>query len=371
MRSPTPRPLRVVVAPDEFGGTLAADAAAAAIEAGWRRVRPDDVIDRLPQSDGGPGFLAVLSAAGVGDGVVAVPVTGPLGRPTDAHLLVDDETVYLESAQACGLPLLGSRGPTVASAWSADTRGVGMLLRAAVETGAKRIVVGLGGSATTDGGRGACEALGGVAAARDLLKQVSLIAATDVTNPLLGARGAATVFGPQKGADPETVAKLEQRLAEWAEVLEGDGGAVRAQAGAGAAGGLGAFLLAMGARRRSGAAVVAEVTGRAERIAAADLVVTGEGKFDAQTAAGKVVAAVASDARSASVPVVVVAGQVLPDADVDGVVAAYSMVVRAGSLEAAVGRPAAVLADVAEQVADDVSRGLGGALAKSEGEMRE
>ncbi|ALG85188.1 glycerate kinase [Gordonia phthalatica] len=365
-RSGQTRRARVVIAPDEFGGTLTAQAAAAAIAAGWRRARPDDRLDLLPQSDGGPGFVDVLTAAGVGR-TVEVPAVGPLGEPVVAHLLLDDTSAYLESAQVCGLHLLGEDGPSPRSAWAADTAGLGMLLTAAVDAGARRIVVGLGGSATTDGGRGACENLGGWDAARALLSDVELVAATDVTNPLLGPTGAAAVFGPQKGADAATLARLEERLAAWVDVLEHGGRRVRDLPGSGAAGGLGAFLLALGAHRGAGASVVADVTDRAARIAAADLVITGEGRFDRQTAYGKVIAAVAADAASAAVPVVVIAGQVVDGATVDGVRDVYSMARHAGSVERSVAQPAAVAADVAEHVARtwEPTRG------KGEGGMRE
>ena len=341
---------RVVIAPDEYGGTMTARAASAAIADGWRRARPDDVLDVLPQSDGGPGFLDVLSVAGVGR-TVPVTAVGPLGRPVDAQLLLDGDVAYLESAQVCGLHLLGDDGPSPQSAWAADSAGLGTLLTAAVAAGARRIVVGLGGSATTDGGRGACDALGGPDAAHALLEDIDVVAATDVANPLLGPSGATAVFAPQKGADRATLDSLERRMALWADVLEHGRRQVRDLPGAGAAGGLGAFLLAMGGRRRAGASVVADATDRPARIAGADLVLTGEGRFDAQTAYGKVIAAVTADARRTGVPVAVIAGQVAEGASVEGVAAVFSMTEWSGSVERSMHRPAEVLVEVAERVA--------------------
>lgn len=360
------RSRRVVIAPDEFGGTMTARAAAEAIAEGWRRARPGDLLDLLPQSDGGPGFVDVLSAAGVGR-IVTVPAVGPLGEPVVARLLLDRRSAYLESAQVCGLHLLGEDGPDTRSAWEADTSGLGMLLTAAVAAGAQRIVVGLGGSATTDGGRGACATIGGWDDARALLTGVEVVAATDVTNPLLGPTGAAAVFGPQKGADAATVDRLEDRLAAWADVLERDRRPVRDLPGAGAAGGLGAFLLALGGRRRAGASVVADVTDRAARIAVADLLITGEGRFDRQTAYGKVIAAVAADAAAAAVPVIVIAGQIADGATVDGVDAGYSMARFAGCVDRAMAHPAQVAAEVAEHIARTWVPTRG----KAEGGMRE
>lgn len=339
----------VVIAPDEFGGTMSASQAAHAIADGWRSVRPNDVLDLLPQSDGGPGFLEVL-ADSLGGELRTVGVPGPLGDPVEAQLLVDGRTVYVESAQACGLHLLGT-SPSPQSAQRANTAGVGVLLDRALAAGAARIVVGLGGSGSTDGGRGAVQALGGLAAARARFRDVELIAATDVTNPLLGPTGATAVFGPQRGADAPTVAALEARLTAWSRELELDAEPVATRPGAGAAGGLGALLLALGGRREAGAALVAAVTGRAARIAGARLVITGEGTYDAQTRYGKVVASVAADARAAHLPAVVIAGQVGTDAEVAGVSAVYSMTEWAGSVQRAMREPRAILAEVAAHVA--------------------
>src|ERR1700749_584832 len=213
--------LRMLIAPDSYGDTLTAVEAADAIATGWSRARPGDHLIVAPQSDGGPGFVDVL-AGRVGERR-AVQVRGPLTDDVRAEWVLGSAsgTAYLECAQACGLALLGGP-PTPATALAAQTRGVGRLIGAALDAGAARIVVGLGGSASTDGGRGLIEELGGVDTARRRLAGVELVAACDVEHPLLGPWGAARVFGPQKGAAPETVAALEERLAEWGR---GPGGA--------------------------------------------------------------------------------------------------------------------------------------------------
>ena len=338
----------VVVAPDEFGGTLTATQAAAAIVDGWRSARPNDTFDVLPQSDGGPGFVAVLEAAGAVS-ARTTRVSGPLGDPVTAEYgVAADGTVYVEAAQACGLAILGE-APSTGTAGSATTFGVGQLVLAALAERPPRIVVGLGGSATTDGGRGALDALGGPAAAVELLRDVDVLVASDVDNPLLGADGAATVFGPQKGADPAIVAVLEDRLTAWADELAAIGRDVREEPGAGAAGGLGAALLWVGGRRRPGADVVGDATGRRSRLVAADLVITGEGRFDAQTVRGKVIAALAVEAGG--VPVVVLAGQVRGDTRIDGIAEVWSVADHVGSSAVAMADAAASLTSLAARVA--------------------
>lgn len=332
--------LRVLIAPDSFGDTLTAVAAAQAIANGWSAARPDDVIVRAPQSDGGPGFVDVL-ASRFGD-VREETVSGPLGASVRAHWLLDDRTdpptAYIECAQACGLHQLGG-GPTPRTALHADTRGVGELVAAAIAAGAGRIVVGLGGSATTDGGRGMIDALGGPTGAVEALRDIDIVAASDVENPLLGPHGAAAVFGPQKGADADALATLEERMSMWARVLTTMAGRdVSGEDGAGAAGGLGAALLALGGTRVSGATVVADATDQADDVAASDLVITGEGKFDSQTLRGKVVAALTAAAAAAGSPTIVFAGQVALEPEeiaAAGIAEAHSIVEHAGSLERA------------------------------------
>ncbi|MFC4602198.1 glycerate kinase [Rhodococcus kronopolitis] len=334
--------MRVLIAPDSFGGTLTATAAATAMASGWARARPDDELVLAPQSDGGPGFVDVL-ATRIGERHDEV-VDGPLGGPVRAQWLRVGETAYIESAQACGLHLLPGP-PDPETAVAAGSGGVGQLIRAAVAAGVTTVVVGLGGSCCTDGGRGLLERLGdgsgadAVRSAADRLAGVRLVAATDVENPLLGPVGAAAVFGPQKGADPATVGLLERRNAAWSAVLaDAAGRSVADAAGAGAAGGIGAALLALGASRRSGAAVVATGTGQDELLAAADLVLTGEGRFDEQSLRGKLVVELARAARRHGVPAVVVAGQVRLDRETwaaAGLARVYSVAEYAGSVELA------------------------------------
>jgi glycerate 2-kinase len=331
----TGQALQVLIAPDCFGDSLTAVQAAQSIAAGWRRGRPGDALTLAPQSDGGPGFVDVL-ASRLGERR-SVRVSGPLSDEVTAEWVFDatSDTAYVECAQACGLALLPA-GPTVQTALDAHSAGVGQLLDAALQAGARRIVVGLGGSACTDGGRGLVDALGGLAAAKARLADVELIAATDVEHPLLGDMGAAKVFGPQKGADPDTVSTLEGRLTDWAAELAAAGRDVRAEPGAGAAGGLGAALLALGGRRESGAAVIAEHTGLADDVAAAELIITGEGRFDDQSLHGKVVSALAAGARDT--PVLVLAGQVTLDGPAlcgAGIAAAHSIAEYAGSVQLA------------------------------------
>jgi glycerate kinase len=339
--------MRVLIAPDCYGDTLTAVEAARAIADGWHRGRPDDELTLAPQSDGGPGFVGVL-AGRLGE-VHSLRVHGPLTAQVSADWVLDPATpmtAYIECAQACGLALLGGP-PTVQTALAAHSRGVGQLIAAAVRASAARIVVGLGGSSCTDGGRGMVADLGGLAAGRKLLADVELIAATDVEHPLLGPMGAAAVFGPQKGADPDTVRVLEQRLSDWAVELNAAAGRpVSDLPGAGAAGGIGAGLLALGGRRESGAAIIAEHTRLADDVAAAQLVITGEGRFDDQSLHGKVVSALAAGARSRRTPVLVLAGQVTLDEATlrqAGIAAAFSITDHAGSMQLA-------MADAANQL---------------------
>jgi glycerate kinase len=356
--------VRVLICPDKFAGSISAVAAAAAFAAGWRAVARGDELTERPLADGGPGFLDVLAAA-IGGRRVPVATVDPLGRPVPGWVLLTGQTAFLESAQACGLHLLApaERDPKITTSY-----GVGKLLSAAVTAGAGEVVVGLGGSATNDAGAGMLAALGavpldaagdplppgGAALARvarlagpTRLPRVALVAATDVDHPLLGPHGASATFGPQKGATEADVAVLEAALARFAAVLARDlpgcPPALASLPGGGAAGGLGAALLALGARRESGIGLVRRLTGWDRALAAADLVVTGEGSFDHQSVRGKVVAGVAGAAQERGVPCLVVAGRVTVDRDraaAAGVTAAYSLVDHWGSVEAATARPA-------------------------------
>ncbi|WP_408065979.1 glycerate kinase family protein [[Mycobacterium] vasticus] len=332
--------MRVLIAPDCFGETLTAVQAAAAISTGWHRSRPHDRLMIAPQSDGGPGFVSVL-AEQLGE-VRHARVSGPLEGYVDAEWVWDaaSHTAYLECAQACGVALLGGP-PSPQTALAAHSTGVGQLIDTALATGAQRVVVGLGGSACTDGGRGMVEALGGLAAGRSRLAVVELIAACDVEHPLLGPWGAARVFGPQKGADEATVAVLESRLTAWATDLDATAGwPVSSASGAGAAGGIGAALLALGGTIESGAQIVAAHTGLADALAEADLLVTGEGRIDEQSLHGKVIGSLAEAARrrERELPVLVLAGQVGLDEPAllsAGIAVARAMADYAGSVRLA------------------------------------
>lgn len=356
--------MRILVAPDKFAGTLSAVEAAEAIADGWRRRAPADELDLAPMADGGPGFVDVLHAALGGD-LLAVTVRGPHGDPTPAAVLLVDGTAYVESAQACGLHLTGGERPEEAS-----TYGVGELLAAAVGAGAARVVVGLGGSGTTDGGAGLLAALGatadrpldgGVAGLSGITHidvphlGVELVAASDVDNPLTGLFGAAKVFGPQKGIAEDRLPAVDGVLEELAAAVD------RRRAlepGAGAAGGLGYALLLLGATRRPGIELVADALGLPERARAADLVITGEGAFDYSSRGGKVPYGVAELAGAALRPCVVLAGQVHVGARemrALGVESAYSVVEAVGE-ERAFADPAGALADLAERVARTWSR---------------
>jgi glycerate kinase len=341
--------MRVVVAPDAFGASLTAVEAAAAIAAGWRDSAPGDALDLVPMSDGGPGFVDVLYAA-LGGELVEVATVDPLERPVAARVLLVDGTAYVESAQACGLHLMATaeRNPRVAT-----TRGVGVLIGAALDRGATRIVVGLGGSGTNDGGRGMWAELSERPGA-DIGAEV--VAATDVDNPLLGPNGASAVYGPQKGADRAMVLDLDDALGAWADEVEAAVGrpGLRDVPGAGAAGGLGFALLALGASRQSGSDLVATVVRLAERIERADLVVTGEGSFDAQSLRGKVPAGVARLAQAHGVPCVVIAGRAdvgRRDAAAAGVEEVHSVSVALGSADAALAAGAAGVRELAARVA--------------------
>ncbi|MBN9102859.1 MULTISPECIES: glycerate kinase [unclassified Pseudonocardia] len=369
--------MRVVVAPDSFGGTLSATAAAEAIAEGWRRTAPDDELHLLPLADGGTGFVDVLHAA-LGGTWHEREVTGPSGEPVAARWLRIGDTAYLESAAAAGLHLVPRERRTPEVARGVTTRGVGELMADARRAGVTEIVVGLGGTATSDGGAGMLAALGAVpvdaagtpvpdgspATAVRLdgapgLDGVRLVAAADVDNPLLGPHGAAAVFGPQKGADAATVAALDAALARFADVLAGLGRDVRDESGAGAAGGLGAALLALGATRVSGAGLVRELVGLDAQLDHADLAITGEGSFDWQSLRGKLITAVARGAADRGVPCVVLAGQVSVgrrEAGAVGVDSAYSVADDAGGVEASMADPAGTLAALAARVATRWSR---------------
>ncbi|MBM4434049.1 MAG: glycerate kinase [Chloroflexi bacterium] len=332
------RPRRVLVAPQAFKGSVDAVRVASAIARGLRRVWPDADCDELPLADGGEGTVRALVHA-TGGSTRHSRVHDPLGRAIDAEwgVLGDGRTAVVEMAAASGLPLLrpDERDPRVAS-----TRGTGELILEAAMSGALRVLIGIGGSATNDGGSGMARAIGfrfidrdgrdlpegGAALARlqriegqidPRLVRVQVEVASDVTNQLLGPEGASAVFGPQKGATPEVVAELDAALASYADVVEGWlGRELRHVPGAGAAGGLGFGLLAFAdAKLGSGAATVMGATRFAERAANADLIVTGEGRMDAQSAYGKLTGSVITKAREMGRPVAAVVGGIGGGAD--------------------------------------------------------
>lgn len=387
--------MHVLIAPDCFTGTLTATQAAEAIAEGWRRSAPDDLLTLMPLSDGGPGFLDVLASARLEGTTVLATTTDPLGREVPAALLlVESEgrrTAYLESAQAAGLHLLAAdeRNPGVTS-----TYGVGLLLDAALREGAERIVVGLGGSGTNDGGAGMLAALGagsahdlargglaladlpdaalkGLEDVKDRFAAIELLAATDVDSPLLGLQGASAVFAPQKGASPALAQALEAALGRFTEVVQrthqssrdlltGRPRRLDKEPGAGAAGGLGYGLMLLGGRRVSGVEEVLTAVGFDSVVSAADLVVTGEGRLDWQSLRGKVVAGVARAAFEAATPTVVIAGQTMVgrrEAMALGLSGTYAVAENPEQVEAAITDPVGTLAARAARVAATWSPG--------------
>lgn len=329
--------MRILIAPDDFTGTLSAVEAAGAMADGWRRAAPKDHLVLRPMSDGGPGFLAVVGQA-LGGHRLPVVVRGALGDSVDAEVLLVNDTAYVESAQACG------RGRTQGRQRrprGATTYGVGELIGAAVDAGARRVVVGLGGSSSTDAGAGMLAALGArawdaagngvtldgggqaladvahidVMAVRERLAHVDLIVATDVDSPLCGPGGAARGFAPQKGATAEDVEFLEDGLASFARVCASEAQMkqsrdVASVAGAGAAGGLGFGLMTVGGVCEPGITTVSELMGLAAAVENCDLVLTGEGCFDWQSLRGKVVTGVAKAALAQGKPAIIIAGRV-------------------------------------------------------------
>lgn len=330
--------MKIVIAPDSFKGSLSAHDVAKAIADGIRKVWPDADIDCIPLADGGEGTVEALVNA-TGGRFVHTSATGPLGDPVEAFfgILGDGQTAVIEMAAASGLPLVPKdrRDPS-----KATTRGTGELIRAALDAGCRRLIVGIGGSATNDGGVGMAQALG--ASFRDAngaelgpgglplahlasidlsgidarLRDAEIVVACDVDNPLYGRRGASAVYGPQKGASPEMVERLDQALRRLAEVIKAQIGVdVQQIPGSGAAGGLGAGMIAfLGASLKPGIEIVLEAVQFHQRVRGADLVITAEGGVDRQTAFGKAPSGVMKAAQAAGAPVVVVGGSLSDDA---------------------------------------------------------
>ncbi len=331
--------MRVLVAPDSFGGALDSVAAATAIAAGWSAARSGDEVTCIPMADGGEGTLAAIaSALGQSAERRSARVADPLGREVEADwLLVDGgRGAFVELAAASGLARLAPEERTPVTAATATTRGTGELLRHALDAGVERITLGVGGSATTDGGTGILAALGarfldrsgaelgpGGGALADLaridlsglddrLASVRIVIASDVTNRLVGSSGAAATYGPQKGADAATVERLDSALSRLGQEIERSTGRLVADLpGAGAAGGTTAgFLGFTTATVRPGFEVVAEIVGLADALERADLVLTGEGRADEQTLRGKTAFGVATLAGARGIPVVLLCGAV-------------------------------------------------------------
>ncbi|WP_433676248.1 glycerate kinase [Microbacterium gorillae] len=369
--------LRVVIAPDSLKGSLSAAEAAEVIAAGWTSVRPDDEIVLRPMADGGEGTLEAFLAAHDAE-VRTARVVGADGREHDTPwTLLPDGTAVVELGVCCGIEQLG----TARAPFTAHTGGFGQAIAAALDAGARRLVLGIGSSASTDGGAGMLHALGarlldgdgrevgpaladadvdqhgsdpgaavlppsglGGVATVDLsgLRPApvgGVLVLSDVTNPLLGARGAAAVFGPQKGIPADHVAEVDAVLSRWSHAVLSAAGLddeLLTAAGAGAAGGTGFALKVWGADLVPGAAAVADLIGLPAATAAADVVITGEGSYDAQSAAGKVPAHVASLSAAAAV---LIAGRITPDADTSAFAAAISLTQLAGSSDASLADP--------------------------------
>lgn len=369
----------VVVAPDKFKGSLSAVEAAEAMARGVRAAVPDAEVRLLPVADGGEGFVEAAVVAGYDRRTVVV--RGPGGDDVTADLAVLGSTAVIEMAEASGLRRLAGGVPLPLTA---SSHGTGQLVLAALDAGASRLVLGVGGSATTDGGAGMAQALGarllssageelppGGAALADLdridvggldarLAGVQVVVATDVDNPLVGPTGAAVVYGPQKGAGPEDVERLSAGLERWAEVVERDLGVPVAEApGAGAAGGLGAGAIAfLGARQESGIAAVLEIVGFHEAVEGADLVLTGEGSLDEQSLFGKAPVGVAAAAGRAGIPVTALVGRLaLGPAEVldAGFASARALLELQPDAGLAVQDAAALLARLTEEVVRDMT----------------
>lgn len=383
--------MKVILAPDSFKGSLPAAEVADALAEGWRRIFPEASLVHVPMADGGEGTVEAILAATGGQRIL-VTVTGPLGQPVQAaYAMLDDGTAAIEMAAASGYQLVPEdmRNPLLTT-----TRGTGELILHALGAGATKIIVGLGGSATNDGGAGAAQVLG--ASLRDAEGQelgpggaalaglagidrsqlhsslhcpdssldettrnrtlAQLILACDVDTPLCGSRGASHTFGPQKGATPGMVLELDAALHHYGSMIEQQFGvAVLSLPGGGAAGGLGAGLVAFaGGRLEPGVALVAEVVGLRDKLRDADLVLTGEGSLDAQSLHGKVPVGVARIAGEFGIPVIAFAGRLGPGYErlyARGITAAVSISPGPGTLEEAMGQTAQRLAEGAEMVA--------------------
>jgi len=377
--------MKIVIAPDSFKECLSALEVATEIEAGFREVFPDADYIKVPMADGGEGTVAAMVAA-TGGALVEVMVTGPLAEPVRACYGVtgDGRTAVIEMAAASGLAHVA---PQLRNPLKTTSYGTGELIKAALDAGICHLIIGIGGSATNDGGAGMLQALGvklldscgceigfGGGSLKELsridisgldprLKSCLIEAACDVDNPLTGPAGASVVFGPQKGATPAMVAELDACLAHYAGLIERDLGVKVAQApGAGAAGGMGAALLAFfGAVLRSGIDIVMETVGLEAAVRDADLVITGEGRMDSQTIHGKTPVGVARVARRYGKPVIGIAGSLADDVAVVhgyGIDAVFSVLSRVCTLEDALNNAAANIRSASRNIAATVKLAL-------------
>jgi glycerate kinase len=377
--------LRVLLAPDSFKGSLSSVEVARALAEGWARSRPHDELILAPLADGGEGLLASMAETG-GWEWRECPAHDPLGRPLVAHWLQshDGQRAAVELAEASGLSRLPEGEPR--DPLAATTDGTGEILRAVLDAGVRHVVMGVGGSATTDGGAGLLRAMGvwylgsnenlpgpipglarlDLAALDPRLAELELRIACDVTNPLLGEQGAAAVYGPQKGAWPEDLEKLEAWLTHYADLLEAASGTrARNTPGAGAAGGTSFGLLCLAPRMRAfelvpGIEVVMQETGFDRQLVDADVVVTGEGRIDAQTAYGKTALGVARRAAAAGVPCLAIGGGVTPEgaaALAPARAVAVPMLSEPTTLEEAMSNAASIVAAAGERLARVVELG--------------
>jgi glycerate kinase len=378
--------MKIVIAPDSYKESLSALEVATAIERGFREIFPSANYVKLPVADGGEGTVEAMVAATQGR-VIHVPVTGPLGEPVDGFygLSGDERCAFIEMAAASGLELVppSQRNPLKTTSW-----GTGELIRHALDAGVKHIIIGIGGSATNDGGAGMVQALGAelldasqepigpgggelvklahidVSGLDQRLKACRIEVACDVTNPLIGEEGATAVFGPQKGATPEMIVTLDNALAHYAQVIAHDlDRDVMSLSGGGAAGGMGAALHAFcGAQLRQGIEIVTDALRLADQVADADLVITGEGRIDSQTIHGKVPVGVAKVAKRFNKPVIGIAGSLTADVGVvhdHGIDAVFSVIYTICSLEDALENASANVQMAARNIAAVLKVGQG------------
>jgi glycerate 2-kinase len=374
----------VLIASDKFKGSLTAAQVADAVAEGVRRSRPDARVESVPVADGGDGTIAAALAAGFEH--VPVVGSGPTGEPVHTGYARRTDLAVVEMADVSGLTRLPGG---VLAPLNASSRGVGEVMAAAIAAGCRTVVLGIGGSASTDGGAGLLAGLGALlldsdgapsadggagltrianvelAGLRERMTGVRVILASDVDNPLTGPKGAAAVYGPQKGATPEQVRELDDALTHFADVVAATTGAdFRGHPGAGAAGGTGFVALAfLDAELRPGVDLVLELVGFSDRLAEADLVVTGEGALDEQTLHGKAPAGVAAAAVAAGIPVVAVCGRNQLDTESlrsAGIIAAYALTDLEPDVQKCIADPAPLLVRLGERMATDLLSAEGG-----------